>query len=141
MTDVRPAANWPSLRCVEEFVQLVIYRSLVAQRRISVANPGELNLCDNCGAFIDLTEEESAAQSNSASDHTTSREPLKQSAPVPSAHRRKRQKSRHLTGDCRKNYDGSRGNKDNVRSISAATAGSLPGSSPTSDQKFFFASR
>src|SRR5882757_1272160 len=35
----------------------------------------------------------------------------------------------------------SRGNKDNVRSISAATAGSLPGSSPTSDQKFFFASR
>jgi hypothetical protein len=31
----------------------------------------------------------------------------------------------------------SRGNRDNVRSISVATAGSLPGSSPTSDQKFF----
>jgi uncharacterized protein len=32
--------------------------------------PGELNVCDHYGAFIYLTEDESAARSKSASDHT-----------------------------------------------------------------------
>ena len=31
--------------------------------------PGELNVCDNCGAFIYLSEDESAAPGKSASDH------------------------------------------------------------------------
>ena len=62
--------------------------------------PGGLNVCDNCGAFIYLTEEESAAQRKSASDHTaTRRKLLKKSAPMASAYKRKRRKSRHVTGD------------------------------------------
>jgi hypothetical protein len=32
--------------------------------------PGELNVCDHCGAFIYLTEDESAVRSKTTSDHT-----------------------------------------------------------------------
>ncbi len=39
--------------------------------------PGELNVCDNCGVFIFLTEDESARPSVSTSDRAPVQKPLK----------------------------------------------------------------
>jgi Zn-ribbon protein, possibly nucleic acid-binding len=40
-------------------------------------NPGELNVCDNCGVFIYLVEDDSASPSFSASDRVPVSNPLK----------------------------------------------------------------
>jgi predicted nucleic acid-binding Zn-ribbon protein len=58
----------PVLRGVCGACHLSIPRGRVADLR---HKPAELNVCDNCGVFIYLPEDESAARSKSASDHTT----------------------------------------------------------------------
>jgi hypothetical protein len=61
--------------------------------------PGELNVCDNCGVFIYLTEDESVAPSKSASDDRPARE---LNAPTLRACRRRRHEGWHPTVDRRK---------------------------------------
>jgi predicted nucleic acid-binding Zn-ribbon protein len=53
--------------------------------------PGELNVCDNCGVFIYLIEDESAARNKSASDHTAVKKAVEAKRTLPSAHRKKAQ--------------------------------------------------
>ena len=57
----------PVLRGVCGACHLSIPSGRVADLR---RKPAELNVCDNCGAFIYLPEDESAARSKSASDLT-----------------------------------------------------------------------
>src|SRR4029077_3144565 len=69
-----------------ESVEHVTYRSLSGRLADLRRKPRELNVCDNCGAFVYLNEDELAPPSDSELTELQSREPSKQSAGMLSVH-------------------------------------------------------